>query len=148
MTDNGSNFVKAFNECQDDSDFDDSENVISLKSEPQSSSGEEDTYEVEMVDVDTILTNEQEQTSNNKYLPKHMRCASHTLNLFATSDIPKLIKNGRGLYKQQYRGAMANCSKLWSHVSRSTQASDAVENLTKVSLRTPEKTRWNSTYDA
>ena len=59
-----------------------------------------------------------------------MRCASHTLNLLATSDIPKVIKNGRGLYKQQYRGAMANCSKLWSRVSRSKQASDAVENLT------------------
>ena len=61
VTDNGSNFVKAFNECQDDSiNFDDSENVISLESEPRNSSDEEDTYEVEMVDVDTILTNEQE----------------------------------------------------------------------------------------
>ena len=75
VTDNGSNFVKAFNECQDDSDFDDSENVVSLESEPQSSSDEEDTYEVEMVDVDTILTNEQEQTSSNKYITKtHETC--------------------------------------------------------------------------
>ena len=43
---------------------------------------------------------------------------------------------------------MENCSKLWSRVSRSTQASDAVKNITKVSLRTPGETRWNSAYDA
>ena len=87
VTDNGSNFVKAFNEFQDDTDCDGSENPVSLElAEPQNSSNEEDTYGVETIDVDTILTNEEKQ-SYGKLL-----CSSSFVRMLSTS-IDSILAN-------------------------------------------------------
>ena len=66
VTDNGSNFVKAFKEFGVENDND--EDV------PES------------VDV--------------PHLPKHIRCASHTLNLLATTDFLKIVESDDNLNAQ------------------------------------------------
>lgn len=81
-------------------------------------------------------------------MPKHMRCASHTLNLVATTDVKNAVANDTGTFKRLYRSTMAKCSNLWTHVSRSSKSSDVLESIINVSLRAPGETRWNSTYDA
>ena len=44
-------------------------------------------------------------------LPKHMRCAAHTLNLVATTDADKALSKC-GIYKKYYRSAFAKAQEL------------------------------------
>ena len=138
VTDNGANVVKAFKEYQEielgegpSDDLDDLEDGIN---------------EVMSVDVDNILS--EPDDSNDVFLPKHMRCASHTLSLLARNDFLKILASDTGTFKRVMRSALAKCSQLWNNVSRSTKSSDAVERIVGVSLCTPGETRWNATYDA
>lgn len=50
-------------------------------------------------------------------LPKHERCAAHTLNLVATSDAGKALNNC-STYKKHYRSAFAKAQQLWNKQSR------------------------------
>jgi len=106
ITDNGSNFVKAFNEysCKlvDDDDDDD------LSHE----------------DVSNVLAAGECDDGTEYVLPPHQRCASHTLNLVAVHDTENAL-NDAG-YKRVCRGTMAKCSGLWNKASRSTQCADVV----------------------
>ena len=152
VTDNGSNFVKAFAEFQCDEDNKGEGIVVDTDDEDseQMESNQaimDDEGTLLVIDVEKILLETASQMKDS-YLPKHMRCASHTFNLIATSDVSHIIKNNCGSYKGLYRSAMAKCSRLWTNVSRSTKSSDIVESIVKVSLRAPGETRWNSTYDA
>lgn len=156
VTDNGSNFVKAFAEfqAQDIAEMAEVEEIDVDDAEGDEEDGEaDDTIGneeiVDMTDVDHILLapyNRHLEVKDN-YLPKHMRCASHTFNLIATADVTQIIRNTTNNYKRLYRSAMGKCSRLWTNVSRSTKSSDIVESLAKVSLRAPGETRWNATYD-
>jgi len=137
VTDNGSNFVKAFTEFQDE---------LSLVND-NNEELEEDDDEVESIYIDDILS-DQTTSTTDAYLPKHMRCASHTLNLVATTDVKNAVANDTGTFKRLYGSTTAKCSRLWTNVSRSSKASDIVESIIPVSLRAPGETRWNSTYDA
>lgn len=76
ITDNGSNFVKAFRDHGlRQSDYDGEE-------------AEEDSED------------EMPIFENDKYLPKHERCASHTLNLLATTDFQRIFREQPALYIQ------------------------------------------------
>ena len=145
VTDNGSNFVKAFAE------YHETEEVRSEESDDgvgyDDDSVEDTDANLQVVDVDSVLVEECPHAVDI-FLPKHMRCASHTMNLLATNDFQKIISADSGSYKRLIRSAMAKCSKLWTNVSRSTKAADTVEAITKLSLRSPGETRWNATYDA
>ncbi len=107
VTDNGSNFVKAFQMYQ-----------------PESLSDDEDDEEVTFTDVADVL----DTSTEGIVLPPHQRCASHTLNLISCSDVDKWLLSNPGT-KAIFRSATAKCTALWSKASRSTLASELVGDL-------------------
>lgn len=151
-TDNGSNFVKAFRTYYTVPNLEDSE----LEDEVDG-----DDNELEFIDLTEILeegeNNIDETQETTIHLPRHFRCASHTMNLIATSDIDayfndmnQINKNNplfRSL-KKLYRKNMANLSKLWSKQNQSTIIAEHIHDTLEVYLKVPNKTRWNSTFDS
>lgn len=99
VTDNGSNFVKAFKEfslLQKPSEPEKKLNILNINTagtdsdvdEYSDADGDEDAIEL----VELSNTSEGDlalETDSTITLPKHIRCASHTLNLIATSDCTK-----------------------------------------------------------
>lgn len=71
VTDNGSNFVKAFKEH-------------GVQPEEKNADSDEDLPSF----------------SNECLLPQHQRCASHTLSLLATTDLAKVLQSNQTLYLQ------------------------------------------------
>lgn len=139
VTDNGSNFVKAFNEyaCPVDS------------GETPNDSDDDLSYD----DMSDILNagegghdDDDDDTTTNYVLPPHQRCASHTLNLVATHDAGKALSNSA--YKKLYRSTIAKCTALWNKASRSTNCADVVHEKLNTALIVPNDTRWNSHFRA
>lgn len=151
VTDNASNFVKSFKMfgvVEVPEEFQRVPPVQAQVGEPDLSSGSDDGGdgdEVSFSDICEIMNQPNEPLVS---LPSHMRCAAHTLNLIATTDVTNALSKQGGSYKKLYRGAMAKCSKLWSTFNHSDLAANVVQDLTGMSLRTPGETRWNSTFDA
>lgn len=81
VTDNGSNFIKAFKE-------------FGLTFEPSENDTEEESNAIQLEDDEDIGMNNECLTP----LPKHLRCASHTLNLLATTDYIKIIKKDNKIF--------------------------------------------------
>ena len=79
-------------------------------------------------------------------LPPHLRCASHTLNLISENDLGKWLTSNSDC-KAVYRSALAKCAAIWTKTSRSTVASDQVEDVLKRKLIILTATCWNSTHD-
>ncbi|XP_061566628.1 uncharacterized protein LOC133454792 [Cololabis saira] len=80
-------------------------------------------------------------------LPPHLRCASHTMNLIMCTDVEKWLLSTPET-KAVYRNATTKCTGLWNKASRSTVASELVEDNLGKKLLVPCTTRWNSFYDA
>lgn len=49
-------------------------------------------------------------------LPKHHKCAAHTLNLIASADIENQVP---GEFKKVYRSAIAKAQALWNKQGKS-----------------------------
>ncbi len=101
---------------------------------------------VTFLDLSEILSAENENDGQLS-LPPHHRCASHTINIISTSDVEKYLTSNAES-KAVYRSSTAKCIALWTKASRSTLASETVEEVTKRKLLVPTSTRWNSFYDA
>ncbi|CAI5678514.1 unnamed protein product [Oreochromis niloticus] len=129
VTDNGSNFVKAFKVYQPPPESDDSED-------------EED--EVTFVSIGDVLPNGADDAIS---LPPHQRCASHTMNLISCTDVEKWLLS-EAATKTIYRSATTKCAGLWNKASRSTVAAEIVEDIITKKLLVPCTTRWNSFYYA
>lgn len=130
VTDNGSNFVKAFNEyggCEMDDEMD-------------------STDDVQFADVSAVLQEEQEEEELNVFLPLHHQCAAHTLNLIATTDLDKAAS--QGVSRKLYRSAMSKCAAIWNKANRSSGAADAIEEIAQMRCLVPSVTRWSSEYHA
>ncbi|XDV11624.1 hypothetical protein PO909_000513 [Leuciscus waleckii] len=123
VTDNGSNFVKAFQMYQ-----------------PESLSGDDDDEEDEEVTFTNVADVLDTSTEEGIVLPPHLRCASHTLNFISCSDVDKWLLSNPGT-KGIYRSATAKCTALWSKASRSTLASELVGDLVGKKLLVPFSTR-------
>jgi len=135
VTDNASNFVKAFSEYAQVVEVDDDDETVTV------------------VDVDSVVSGTDVGNDDNEdahdisvYLPPHQRCASHTLNLVAVSDTESA--NSDASYKRVNRATMAKCCGMWNKASRSTVCADIVRSKLKTSLVVPNDTRWNSHFRA
>uniref|UniRef100_A0A3B5MY77 Uncharacterized protein n=1 Tax=Xiphophorus couchianus TaxID=32473 RepID=A0A3B5MY77_9TELE len=137
VTDNGSSFVKAFKVFQPVTESDD---------ETEEESTKTDDDDVTFVNPTEILSTENEGDGQLS-LPPHHRCASHTINIISTSDVEKYL-TFHAESKAVYRSSIAKCTALWTKSSRSTLASEAVEEVSKRKLLVPTSTRWNSFLDA
>lgn len=159
VTDNASNMVKAFKEFgivtavpssvadeleqhQSDADGSDEDEIT------QHDILDDDDDDVENVCISDMPVPEDIDVS----LPKHIRCASHTLSLIVTADIQKAI-NSKSLtahnFSINYRIAMSRCSLHWNLLSRSpNKASESFITKFGKFVRLPCPTRWNSLYDA
>ncbi len=113
VTDNGSNFVKAFKRYQplEESDSEDDEDEVAFTDINDALHATDDN------DGDVLIT-----------LPPHKRCASHTLNLISCTDIDKWLLS-KPATEAIYRSATAKCTALWSKTSRSTLATETVDEL-------------------
>lgn len=81
----GEEFTSDDNE--DGDDYHDSENDNNNESED-----DDNGDEVEMNINNTAWLESAHQEVRASFLPKHVRCASHTLNLLATTDFLKAVK--------------------------------------------------------
>ncbi|XP_061476946.1 uncharacterized protein LOC133381616 [Rhineura floridana] len=53
-----------------------------------------------------------------------------------------------GSFKKHFRSLMGKCSKLWSKQNQSAQIAEYIHAQCGVYLKVPNKTRWNSPFDA
>ncbi|KAL3992372.1 protoporphyrin/coproporphyrin ferrochelatase [Sarotherodon galilaeus] len=135
VTDNGSNFVKAFKKYQPVEE-DDSENEVTftnMNDALKNSVGDDNDNDE---NVGVMIT-----------LPPHQRCASHTLNLVSCNDVDKWLLS-QSETKAVYRSATTKCTGLWNKASRSTVAAETVDGIIGKKLLVPCTTRWNSFYDS
>lgn len=140
VTDNGSNFVKAFQEYQHVESEEEEEDEV----EEDSGGGE-----VHFTDLQSVFSAaaDEEAQVGLCVLPPHHRCAAHTLNLIANNEVDKWLATNPES-RATYRSATAKCSSLWTKASRSTVAAECVELVCGKKLIVPTVTRWNSFFDA
>ncbi|KAL4092307.1 hypothetical protein QTP88_026831 [Uroleucon formosanum] len=131
VTDNASNFVKAFKIFNENSEITE---ILSNEDE-----NEEVVRSVEIVD---ILDNVIVENLDCLTLPPHQRCAAHTLNLIATVDI--LAAENEGAYKRISRRVFGKCQSLFNKQNQSSQSADQIEVVLGRYLLTPNATRYAS----
>lgn len=136
VTDNGSNFIKAFrifgtpDEPSDD-------NI------PSTSSEDIDESELETcVEINDILDSNEDAGR----LPPHHCCTSHTLNLLATKDAEEALTSPS--YKRISQQVFAKCQVLFNKQNMSTLAAEIIFNHLGRYLVVPGATRWNSMFDS
>ena len=134
-TDNGSNFLKAFQVFSVDKNNNEAEEEVDEEGNEMEG--------VEFVDMTSILV---ENDGFEFELPKHQRCACHLLNLVSTVDAEKATANDG--YKKLQRSTFSKCYGLWNKCGRSCQAAEAVEDACSLQLLRPNATRWNSMFMA
>ncbi|CAD6216270.1 GSCOCG00011329001-RA-CDS, partial [Cotesia congregata] len=103
-----------------------------------------DSDQNEWAERESLSTVMEEELKN--ILPVHIRCASHTLNLVATTDAMVCIKSSKSL-ESNYNKMIDRCSSLLQLLSAPKKAENAKSILGK-SLKRPVATRWNSLYDS
>ena len=85
---------------------------------------------------------------NNLLLPHHLRYASYTLNLLATTDFYNALKNSTVHSRIHYAYYLANALHCGMHHGENN--SEIIHNALHCSLTYSYScpTRWNSLYDA
>lgn len=144
VTDNGSNFVKAFKR------FGVHHKCIS--EEDSINNSDTDSSDCEMINQDTPLidTDSDEELivpNHEILLPSHLRCSSHTLSLCATVDANKILKEQNTQLSIIHQQVLKKCNVLWKSGNRPKSA-ETIQNVLGYALSKPGETRWNSLYDA
>uniref|UniRef100_A0A3Q4NB36 BED-type domain-containing protein n=1 Tax=Neolamprologus brichardi TaxID=32507 RepID=A0A3Q4NB36_NEOBR len=118
VTDNGSNFVKAFKVYQPS---------------PESNDSEDEEDEVTSVSIGDVLQN---GADGAIFLPPHQRWISHTMNLVSCTDVEKWLLF-EAATQTIYRSATTKCAGLWNKASHSTVAAEIVEDIIAKKLLVP-----------
>lgn len=79
-------------------------------------------------------------------LPKQLRCMSHLLNLAASVDLKKRIKESS--FGDVFQKALSKLYRFWYLIRKSAGAKRICETVCGFIYKTPNDTRWNSLYDA
>lgn len=167
ITDNGSNFIKAFRlygavelnpttgiDEAPQIDDDHEENWLTEDEEgdggTSSESTEEEHGDPDKEELDFIAVTDalREPTSNvfELYrLPPHRRCACHTLSLIATTDVSKITDKNFNMVLRTVTGKLKS---VWNKQSFSPKASDLIISKLGALFVLPVQTRWNSFYDS
>ncbi|CAB0032733.1 unnamed protein product, partial [Trichogramma brassicae] len=128
-------------------DDEDDENELLLSSDGNDGNDNDDSNSVDSDDDDeSAIMCQDEGLDVSSLLSQHFRCASHTLNLIATTDTYKLIKNNSKL-KERHDSLFKKCQLLWKSL-KSVKKREALEHFIGKSVKKPNATRWNSLYDA
>jgi len=156
VTDNGSNFVKAFTEygrpAEEEDQPDDSAEPVDYDYESCNESDTETTTAqsaadfLEAFDGDDDDFGDDEDTPRRITLPPHFRCAAHTLNLLASSDFDRVLTSHQA-YKKVFRKVMGKLHALWNSNGRSALTADLTYETLGRYLPRPVTTRWNSLFD-
>lgn len=80
------------------------------------------------------------------HLPRHERCAAHTMNLLATTDAEVAFQDPG--YRDTWKRVLSKCKALWTKQQHSTIASEVIRKHLGRSLAIPCTTRWNSLFNA
>jgi len=152
ITDNGSNFIKAFavfHQTSESISTEEASSNVTMEEDPDDLCDNIYTDEATFENMDQVLTADidDELTQVQYDLPAHERCAAHTLNLVASADIEKHLSTSSSS-RTIYRSTLAKCSAIWNKVNQSTIISDCVQEIAKKNFPVPNKTRWNAQYDA
>ncbi|XP_036330064.1 uncharacterized protein LOC118742246 [Rhagoletis pomonella] len=129
VTDNRSNFVKAFKE------FGVNTPLMFLDA-----NGNNDVEDLEEMQLEDLSTN-----FGGNTLPRHIRCATHTLNLLATTYVLRILKTDTSYDK--HNNVMKKCSDIWNKINR-PKTSEIIVSVLGSQLQYPVVTRWNSLYDS
>lgn len=146
ITDNGSNFVKAFKmfgvkltniKMVDDCD----ENVLDAVL------SDSDDFEEKEIDNSSIVDDSDLYTVEKYSLPSHLRCCAHTLCLCATTDANKVLNVQNTPLSNIHNGVMKKCNALWK-AARRPKSAEIMQDVLEHSLSRPGETRWNSLFDS
>uniref|UniRef100_A0A336MR45 CSON005780 protein n=1 Tax=Culicoides sonorensis TaxID=179676 RepID=A0A336MR45_CULSO len=137
VTDNASNFGKAFRICTE-------ENFIAYNNMIHNEDSEVNLTGVEINDILKMMDSNDD---NFIILPKHIRCMAHTFNLCATNDLNKELEKNPQI-NLIHVGLLKKSQKLWNAQNTSTVKADFLKEKLKKTLKTPSVTRWNSLYDS
>jgi hypothetical protein len=152
ITDNGSNFLKAFREFGISYGNSGSENTnTELENadddDEYESVQELQDYDFEVTSIDNATAASELEADGEFGLPPHHPCSTHTLSLIAVIDSQNALK-GNATFKKLHNSTMAKCSALWNTCSRSLKNCEVIEKIAKRRLVKPCPTRWNSLYDS
>ncbi len=152
VTDNGANFMKAFREFSADNEASGNENEDTGE-EGQSESIQSTDMSIALDMTATANTTDTDSNEalavadkNIFYLPKHLSCSAHTLNLVGAKDSNSALDDIA--YKRLYRAVTAKCTALSKAVHRSPKNAEIIQEICGRTIPKANTTRWNSEYDS
>ena len=156
VTDNASNFIKAFKEFGVQLS-----NIETIETTNDSSENEESQVHPESLELNSgicfsDIEDENSSATNvvnsddaniSESLPAHLRCCAHTLSVCATSHANKILNAKDTLLSNKHCSIMKKCNALWKAAGRPRTA-EIMHEILQHTLSRPGETRWNSLFDA
>lgn len=144
VTDNGSNFVKSFKE------FSSTGNIQEIMAEEREEYLEKDIFSLDSEESEEEVMQKADISflsfdTQQFCLPKHVRCATHTLHLLATTDIKNVIDSNTA-FRTRHERVLHKCTLLWKKAGKPKSA-EIIQSVLGHTLSYPCITRWNSFYD-